>query len=88
MLVRSSEAGRADDVVIDPPLEDDVKVVEATGFDGGRFSLMNSIMMGASCLIDTRFSVLTLPECFRMESRRGRTGDVACEGHALTEMYA
>lgn len=53
-----------------------------------RFSVMYSSTIGASFLIETRFSDLTLPKCFRMESRRGITGEVACDGHALIDMYA
>lgn len=33
--------------------------------------------------MDTRFSVLTLPECFRMESRRPMFGEFASDGQAL-----
>lgn len=37
-------------------------------------------------MIDTRRSVfLTLPECFRMESRRAITGELATDGHALID---
>lgn len=64
-----------------------VLAVLLMGLCGGRFSLMKSIRIGTSCLIETRFSVLMLPECFRMESRRIIIGDDAIEGHALTDMY-
>lgn len=59
-----------------------VKLNEAGRDGGGRFSLTNSIF-GGSVLMDTRFSVLTLPECFRMESRRLMFGEFASDGQAL-----
>lgn len=52
------------------------------GLDGGRFSLTNSIF-DCSGLIDTRLSVLTLPECLSMESLRLIFGEFARDGHAL-----
>lgn len=58
-----------------------VKISEA-GLDGGRFSLTNSIF-DWSCLMDTRLSVLTLPECLRIESLRLIFGEFARDGHAL-----
>lgn len=92
LLLSNKDAGLADDpelgTIEDPPFATECVFAVVIGFAGGRFSLMNSIIIGVSYLMDTRFSVFTLPECFRMESRRGRTGEVAWEGHALTEMYA
>lgn len=78
--MRINDAGRAADVV--PPLLADDALPPVTndddvGFGGGRFSLTYSISMGASCLIETRFSVLALPECFRIESRRDIIGDLS-----------
>lgn len=79
-LVSNNEAGRAADVV--PALFADGAPLPDTsdddvGFVGGRFSLTYSISMGASCLIETRLSVLALPECFRIESRRDISGDLS-----------
>lgn len=34
--------------------------------------------------MDTRFSVLTLPECFKIESRRPMFGELASDGQALS----
>lgn len=94
---RISEAGRAADVVV--PLDAVpamtllllvvllLLAVLLMGLCGGRFSQTKSIRMGTSCLMETRFSVLMLPECFRIESRRIIIGEEAIEGHALTDMY-
>lgn len=96
---RINEAGRAADVVIPLDvvpafmllvlllLEVFVLAVLLMGLCGGRFSLMKSIRIGTSCLMETRFSVFMLPECFRIESRRIIIGEEAIEGHALTDMY-
>lgn len=88
-MVRINEAGRAaldDDVpaaipllllllllFVDADVRDDD---DDDGFGGGLFSLIYSISIGASCLMDTRLSVFALPECLRIESRRDIIGEL------------
>lgn len=59
-----------------------LKINDAGRLDGARFSLTNSIF-DWSGLMETRLSVLTLPECFSIESRRLIFGEFARDGQAL-----
>lgn len=73
-------------VAIEPFVLLPLPVVDVVVDRFGAFSLMYSSTMGASFLIETRFSDFTLPKCFRIESRRGIIGEAACDGQALIEM--
>lgn len=79
--------------IIDADIAFNVPILPFVCCNGGdctdavdRFSLRYSTTIGWFCLIDTRRSVFfTLPECLRIESRRATTGELANDGHSLTD---